>query len=72
MDDIFVYFVPLPNKVHEAVTPCFGGYTIYINNKLDEESSIKAYNHALKHINNNDFEKNDVQQIEREAHYEEN
>jgi hypothetical protein len=68
MDDIFVYYVDLPCRVHEAVTPCFGGYTVYLNRKDDPFRQQKAYEHALKHIENNDFEKTDVQQIESEAH----
>jgi hypothetical protein len=29
---------------------------------------VRAYEHALWHIENNDFEKHDVHQIESEAH----
>lgn len=68
MDDIFVYFVPFPPTVHEMVTPCADGYTIYIADWLDEEHRIKAYEHALTHIRNNDFEKDNVQEIEMVAH----
>lgn len=68
MDDIFVYFVPFPPTVHEMVTPCADGYTIYIADWLDEAHRIKAYEHALTHIRNNDFEKDNVQEIEIVAH----
>ena len=68
MDDIFVYFVPFPPDVHEMVTPCADGYTIYIADWLDEAHRIKAYEHALTHIRNNDFEKDNVQEIEMVAH----
>ena len=68
MDDIYVYTVDLPRDVDEMVTPCFGGYTVYLSSRLDEAQRLKAYKHALHHIENNDFERTDVQRIEAEAH----
>lgn len=69
-DNVYVYLVELPYGINEMVTPCLHGYTIYINSRLDYEHQLKAYNHALYHIQNNDFEKDDVQRIEYEAHEE--
>ena len=68
LDDIHVYMVKMPGSVREAVTPSFCGYTIYINQDLSYEQRQKAFVHALKHIQNRDFEKSDVQAIEAEAH----
>ena len=70
MNDVYVYLVDLPCKVHEAVTPCLdGGYTVYINSKLSYQERVKAYNHALRHIENNDFwSEEDIQTIEARAH----
>lgn len=68
MDRIFVYLVKLPPGINEAVLPCLEGYTIYIDSRLTWEGRQKAYNHAMKHIRNGDFEKHDVQQIEYDAH----
>ena len=68
MDEVYVYFIDLPNKINEVVTPCFDGYTIYINDKLDEIGRQKAYDHAMFHIINDDFNKEDVQEIEWRAH----
>lgn len=68
MSEIFVYEVSLPDGVHEAVTPCLNGYTVYINSRLSYEQRKKAFIHALLHIKNSDFEKDDVQTIEAEAH----
>ena len=45
-----------------------GSYTILINAKLSQEAQLKAYQHALNHIKNEDFEKYDVQDIEFQAH----
>lgn len=68
MNDIYVYIVDLPPKVHEIVLPCFTGYTIYLDEKDSYEERLNAYHHALSHIRNHDFEKSDVQEIESEAH----
>ena len=68
MDDIFVYYVGLPDGVHEIVMPCSDGFTIYINEKLDKSECLKAYEHALKHIRANDWGKEDVQEVEYHAH----
>ena len=68
MDNIFVYTVKLPPKINEMVAPCADGYTVYLSDRLDREGKIAAFNHAVEHIRNNDFEKGDVQSIEREAH----
>lgn len=68
MDDIFVYTVKLPPGIDEVVMPCLDGYTVYLDANLDHESRIKAYEHAVYHIRNHDFERPDVQEIETEAH----
>lgn len=66
MDNIFTYLVDLPDGVDEAVLPCLEGYTIYLDNRLSPEGREQAYNHALEHIINNDFEKFDVEKIEND------
>lgn len=45
-----------------------GSYTILINAKLSQDGQLKAYQHALNHISNGDFEKSDVQNIELQTH----
>lgn len=68
-DDIFVYYIDIPGNVNEMVTPCFGGYTIYIDKKLDLAHQMKAYKHAMKHIERGDFErKENATVIEFHAH----
>jgi len=71
MDDVFVYLrSDLPDKVKELVTPCAEGYTVYINAKLDNEHRMKAYEHALRHIESGDFDTDcikDVQTIETDV-----
>lgn len=68
VDDIYVYLVDLPLTVPEMVAPCSGGYTIYLNARLAYTDRVKAYLHALEHVARHDWEKEDVQDIELDAH----
>lgn len=62
--------VDIPDtQVREFVTENpDGGHSVFINARLSHSAQLKAYDHAMKHIMNRDFEKSDVQQIEAEAH----
>lgn len=66
--NVYVYFYPLPDGINEAVCPCDGGYNVTIDPRQSYDGVIRSYLHALKHINNNDFEKENVNEIERQAH----
>lgn len=56
-------------KGHEMVVPNEdGSYTIFINAALNYESQQAALKHAMSHIENDDFYKEDVQEIEYLAH----
>ena len=68
MVDVFVYIVDLPDQVDEMVTPCLDGYTVYLNARLSYAGRVRAYHHAIRHIERNDFEVENVQKIEEEAH----
>lgn len=71
MDEyVYTYIVDLPPHISEMVAPCCDGYTIYLAASLSPSGRARAYNHAMRHIRNHDFEKYDVQQIETEAHKE--
>ena len=48
--------------------PKDGSYTIFINAALNYESQQAALKHAMSHIENDDFYKEDVQEIEYLAH----
>lgn len=67
-DDIYIYYYPLPDNINEAVLTCFGGYTIYIDPRQSKDGIQRSYEHAMRHIQNGDFFKMDVQQIEAQAH----
>lgn len=70
MEDVYVKVIDFPTtKVKETVTANEdGSYTIFLNAKMSADQLEKAYFHALYHIKNKDFEKEDVQEIEYEAH----
>lgn len=63
-DNIYHYVVPLPQGIDEAVLPCYSGYTIYTADRLTTEERKRAFNHALKHIYKEDWDKVSVQEIE--------
>lgn len=43
-------------------------YTIFIDARLNETEQKKVFLHEMKHIEGNDFEKENVQEIEASAH----
>lgn len=68
--DYFVELIKFPNhKVKEAVTENEDGtYTIFIEESLSRCEQQNALLHALRHIMGDDFQKDDIQKIERQAH----
>ena len=43
-------------------------YTIFLNARLSHEKQMEAYLHAMRHIENGDFDKTDADSIELDAH----
>ncbi len=43
-------------------------YTIFIDAKLNSIKQKEVFMHEMNHIKNNDFEKDNVQEIEMKAH----
>lgn len=68
--DYIVRLVDFPSKkIKESVTSNEdGSYTIFIENSLTKEQQQKSFMHAIKHIIGEDFNKDDVERIEKEAH----
>lgn len=67
--DVNIYLVNFSTSGKEMVVQNEdGSYTVLINAKLSQDGQLKAYQHALNHIENGDFEKSDVQSIEFQAH----
>lgn len=63
--DYFVRIVDMPDGVNGCISPNPDGtFNIYINSKSDMYKQIRAYQHEKKHIENDDFAKFDVREIE--------
>ena len=69
MEDINVQILDMDTMVPEhLVKNADESYTIFLNARVSQESHLKSYYHALRHIIENDFQKEDVQRIEIIAH----
>jgi hypothetical protein len=67
--DVNVVIMDFPTSAKEMVVPNEdGSYTILINARLSNDGQLKAYEHAMKHIENDDFMKTNAQEIEFSAH----
>ena len=61
--------MPLPPEIEEAVTQNDDGtHTIVINDRISDAAAVRAYRHALRHIERSDFDACDVQAVEVSAH----
>ena len=65
--NVFLIDFQVPGK-EMVVSNEDGSYTILINARLSQDERLKAYQHALGHIDDGDFEKSDIQSIEFRAH----
>ncbi len=69
MQEINVQLLNMDTKIPEQlIKNDDDSYTVFLNARLSQESRVKSYYHALRHIANDDFEKEDVQVIEQKAH----
>lgn len=68
-ENIFVYFMNMDVHVPEHVVKNKDGtYTILLNARLTYEANMQSYKHAVSHILNGDFEKENVDKIEYNRH----
>ena len=67
-----IQYMDMPTTVHSFVkSNPDDSYTIFINARLSNDGRLKAYNHELHHIENGDYDYDnlrDLNQIELEAH----
>lgn len=69
MEEINVQILNMDTKIPEQlIKNDDDSYTIFLNARLSQESRIKSYCHAMKHILGSDFEKADINEIEQQAH----
>ena len=67
--DYQIFFSMDGMTVNEVITENEdSSFTIFINANLCESKRLKAINHAIRHIREHDFAKEDVQEIENSAH----
>ena len=67
--NIYTNTMDMDTCVHAFVrqTPT-DDYVIIINSRLSDQAQREAFRHEMWHIQNHDFEKTDVDEIEYEAH----
>ncbi len=71
MDNFMVVYDNLPHKInaftmHHSIDDF---YTIILNSRISCDCAQRAFEHELRHIKNNDFDKNkSVNEIETLAH----
>ena len=69
MNDISVVLMDVDTMVGESIFKnADGSYTVLLNSRWSAEEQRRCFNHAISHIRHNDWEKDDVQQIEKERH----
>lgn len=69
MEDVNVLIMDMDTMVSEhLIQNTDNSYTIFLNARLSHEMRLKAYAHAIKHLIENDFERENVQEIEVMAH----
>lgn len=67
--DVNIQLIDCDTIIKESVIPNEdGSYTIFINARHTSEQQHASCVHALAHILNGDFEKDDVNEIEFNAH----
>ncbi len=67
--DINTKIIDMDVLVGEQITAnSDGSYTIFLNARLSHERQLEAYAHALSHIQNEDFNKDNADMIELAAH----
>ncbi len=67
---MLVRLMDLPPRIKGFVVRRNGEDVIVLNSRLNSEQNMKTYLHEKKHIENGDFEKLNVDEIERDAHNE--
>ena len=69
MNDISVVLMDVDTMVGESIFKnADGSFTILLNSRWSAEEQHRCFEHALSHIRHNDWEKFDVNEIERERH----
>ena len=66
---INVVVMNMEHGIHEMIVANHdGSHTIFLNARDSNERRMESYCHALSHLKHDDFDKDDVQQIEADCH----
>lgn len=69
MNDIRVVLIDVDTMVGESIFKnSDDSFTILLNSRWSAEEQRRCFEHALSHIRHHDWEKFDVNEIERERH----
>lgn len=69
MNDIRVVLMDVDTMVGESIFKnADDSYTILLNSRWSAEEQRRCFDHAISHIRHNDWERFDVNEIERERH----
>ena len=64
-----VVIMNMEHGMHEMIVSNHdGSHTVFLNARDSNERRMQSYYHAMRHLEQGDFEKYSVQQIESEAH----
>lgn len=63
-----VLLMDMPPTIHGFIKETDGYYTIVINSRLSRDMQQQCFLHELEHLENNDFEKDNADEIERMRH----
>lgn len=66
--EIFVHYIDHLGNNEDVTKNEDGSYSVFPDPALSYEMQHEKYEHALRHIKNHDFEKENVQEIEAQAH----
>lgn len=68
-NNISVKFVNMPTTIYGyTIKTPDDWYTIVLNARCSKQKNLETFKHECYHIENNDFDKEDVQEIEYNAH----
>lgn len=67
--EIKILYIDLPCSIRGFVVKSLDAYTIFINSRLSIEQWKKTIEHEKQHILKNDFERENIDRIEKLRHF---
>lgn len=67
--EVNTVLIDMPTKIKGyTVKNSDDSYSIFLNARISRDCLLKTYEHEMEHIQNEDFEKENVDAIEKNAH----